>query len=80
MTTIYPDYLWAFKWNNIDNNKLYDTCCDVEKELMKIHEVPKDNKYGCFTTYYHKEYNRGILCKEALTFYSIHSINQFLII
>jgi hypothetical protein len=30
--------------------------------------------------YYHKEYNRGILCKEALTFYSINSINQFLMI
>jgi hypothetical protein len=30
--------------------------------------------------YYHKEYNRGIICKEALILYSINTINQFLII
>jgi hypothetical protein len=44
---------------------------------MKIHEVPKDNKYGCFTTYYHKEYNMfSFPCTELHKLY-LNMCNSF---
>ena len=57
MENVIKDYLWLFKFENIDNRKLYQTCCEVEKELKKNFPPIEDDKYGCFTSYYHTKYN-----------------------
>ncbi len=58
MNVVIPQYLWTTKWDNIDNNALYNTCINVETELAKVFPpVPDPKIYGCFTSYYHDNYN-----------------------
>jgi hypothetical protein len=57
MTEVVKDYLWMTHFEGIDNDKLYNTCTNVETILSQIFPEPKQNGYGCFTSYYHKEYN-----------------------
>jgi hypothetical protein len=58
MREVVKDYLWTFEFTDIDNSKLYDTCCDVEEQLKKTFPpITGDNAYGCLTSYYHEQYN-----------------------
>jgi len=58
MQTVIPNYLFTFKWDNIDNNALYNTCINVEDELAKVFPPVADTSiYGCFTSVYHDHYN-----------------------
>jgi len=75
------DYLWLFKYDNIDNFKLYKTCCEIEKELIKKFPKIENNKYGCFTSYYHTEYNLfSFPCTELHKLYNnlCYSFNKVL--
>ena len=56
MKVIVDDYLWTFKFDDIDNQKLYDTCLMVEQALLSF--LPyEEGDYGCPTSYYHRAYN-----------------------
>jgi len=58
MKEVVDDYLWLYKWDDIDNKKLYDTCIEVDRELQKhFPPINDENVYGCFTSYYHQKYN-----------------------
>jgi len=58
MQTVIPNYLFTFKWDNIDNNALYTTCINVEDELSRVFPpVPDTSVYGCFSAMYHDHYN-----------------------
>ncbi len=58
MTTVIPNYLFTYKWDNIDNNALYTTCINVEDELSRVFPpVPDTSVYGCFSAMYHDHYN-----------------------
>lgn len=58
MQTVIPNYLFTFKWDNIDNDALYKTCINVEDELAKVFPPVADTSiYGCFTSVYHDHYN-----------------------
>jgi hypothetical protein len=77
MQTVVSDYLWTFKWDNIDNAALYKTCCNVEEELMKIYPSPEENKYASFTTYYYNYYNLfSFPCPELHKLY-VNMANSF---
>ena len=54
---VVKDYLWVFKYPGINNKRLLQTCYEVEKELKEKFPPIGDNKYGCFSSYYHTEYN-----------------------
>jgi len=72
MRTVVEDYLWTFDFNDIDNNKLYNTCCNVEEQLKAtLPPVVGDNVYGCFASYYHEQYNLfQYNCSELHKLYS----------
>jgi hypothetical protein len=58
MKEIVKDYLWTFDFNGIDNEKLYNTCIDVEEALKKYYPpLPEKNIFSSFTNYYHQQYN-----------------------
>ena len=62
MQEIVKDYLWISKISEIDNNILYNTCVDIEKDLSQKYknENVKDNnynKFGNFTSNIHSKYN-----------------------
>lgn len=58
MKEIVKDYLWTFDFHGIDNQKLYNTCIDVEEALKKFYPpIKENNKYNSFTSYYHQQYN-----------------------
>ena len=79
MENVIKDYLWLFKFENINNRKLYQTCCEVEKELKKNFPPIEDDKYGCFTSYYHMKYNLfSFPCMELQKLYTTlsYSINK----
>ena len=69
---VVKDYLWTMKFDDINNKKLYDTCCTVEHELKKyLPPPPDDNGYGCMTSYYYKKYNLfQFPCPELHKLYS----------
>jgi len=77
METIFKDYLWTFQFTDIDNNKLYQTCCRVEDHFQKnFPPPPEKNYYGCLATYYHKEYNLfSFPCSELSKLYKNMSIH-----
>lgn len=72
MKEIIPDYLWITKFTDIDNSKLYETSKAVENELCStLSPVPGRNDYGCFTSYYHEQYNLfQFNCPELHKLYS----------
>jgi hypothetical protein len=78
MREVVKDYLWIFEFADIDNSKLYDTCCNVEEQLkLKFPAVVGDNAYGCFTSYYHERYNLlQYNCPELHKLYS-NMVNCF---
>ncbi len=43
MTTVIPNYLFTYKWDNIDNNALYTTCINVEDDQFTFCEVCENN-------------------------------------
>jgi len=58
MKEIVTNYLWIDKITNIDNKKLYETCCHIDKKLkLVLPPIEEENFYGCFTSYYHQHYN-----------------------
>ena len=58
MREVVKDYLWTFDIHDIDNSRLYNTCCNVETFLRsKYPELSEKNVYGNFTSYYHEFYN-----------------------
>lgn len=60
MKEVLQGYLWTFEFDDIDNDKLYTTCLNVEEDLKRLlPPIPTEshNGYGCFTSYYHKHYN-----------------------
>jgi hypothetical protein len=78
MKEISKDYLWTFDFEGIDNNKLYKTCIDVEEALKMFYPpIPEDNKYNCFTSYYHQVYNlMNFPCPQLNILYK-NMINSF---
>jgi len=70
-TEIFKNYLWAFQFTDIDNNKLYKTCCHVENHFQKNFPPPSGkNIYGCLASYYHREYNLfSFPCSELSKLY-----------
>lgn len=56
-TVIVDDYLWTFKYDNIDNEKLYNTCMMIEKALLDVYPEGDDRTHGSFTARYHRAYN-----------------------
>tara|TARA_R100001015_G_C4601892_1_gene156851 strand:+ start:357 stop:980 length:624 start_codon:yes stop_codon:yes gene_type:complete len=76
---IIKDYLWLFKFDNIDNKKLYQSCYEVEQQLKNVFPPIENNKYGCFTSYYHTEYNLfSFPCTELQKLYKniCYSVNK----
>ena len=58
MEEIIKNYLWISKINNIDNVKLYETCCKIDKKLKELlPPIEVEHIYGCFTSFYHDHYN-----------------------
>jgi hypothetical protein len=52
------DYLWLFKFDDIDNKKLLQTCFDIGNYIDdNFPPVPDTGVYGCPTSYYHGHYN-----------------------
>ena len=75
------DYLWLFKYPSINNKRLLLTCYEVEKELKEKFPPIGDNKYGCFSSYYHTEYNLfSFQCQQLQKLYTIlsFSINKII--
>jgi hypothetical protein len=56
-TTIVDNYLWTVKYDNIDNEKLYNTCMMVEQTLLNVYPDGDDRTHGSFTARYHGAYN-----------------------
>lgn len=79
MSEVVKDYLWTFKFNNIDNQKLYNTCLRVGEYVDVVFPpVPDDNSYSCATTYYHGRYNMfSFPDSELLKLYSNISENFY---
>ena len=70
MNEVVKDYLWTYNLETIDNNKLYNTCCNVEEFLKKRYPEPRNNTYGCFTSYHHRKYNLFLFaCPELHKLY-----------
>jgi len=71
MKIVFKNYLWTFKFNNINNEKLYKTCCNVENVFEKVFPpIIGKNTYGCLASYYHKEYNLfSFPCNELSNLY-----------
>ena len=57
MQELVKDYLWVDYNKQIDNNKLYQTCLDIEQCLMQKFPPPNTPAYGCMSSFYHEEYN-----------------------
>jgi hypothetical protein len=58
MKEISKDYLWTFDLEGINNDVLFDTCCEVEKYILSTFgKVSESNVYGCPTSYHHRKYN-----------------------
>ena len=72
MKEVVEDYLWLWKFEDIDNETLYKTCTAVEDELRKhFPPIQDENVYGCFTSYYHQRYNLfAFPCKELQKLYT----------
>lgn len=52
------DYLWAFNFDDIDNEKLLDTCIEIGSYVESYFPVvPDTGIYACTTSYYNGEYN-----------------------
>jgi hypothetical protein len=71
------DYLWTEQLTDIDNDKLYNTCIEVDKRLRIELPPAPENGYGCFTSYHHKSYNLfTFACPELHKLYA-HMIRNF---
>jgi hypothetical protein len=72
MKEIAPNYLWTHQVDNIDNEKLYQTCLSIENRLKKeFPPINNFNQYGSFAAYYHRKYNLlTFSCTELHKLYS----------
>lgn len=58
MITYYPDYLYGFKVDSIDNEELYRRCFDMETFIEKVIPGPSEiGWYGNLTSSRHQGYN-----------------------
>ena len=82
MNEIAKDYLYTFQIDDINNQILYNSCCEIDKWLRKIlPPIPEDNAYGNFTSYHHTKYNLfSFACPELHKLYYQLSKNLKLIV
>jgi len=72
MKEIIKDYLWLDKFKDIDNQKLYNTCCEIGETLEKVlPPISEEHSYGSFSSFYYKKYNLfSYVCPEIHKLYA----------